>query len=109
VAKIMVGKAIVENPPFGVYFTFDAWMLTALTAGFGPVSSLLDAVSQIAGGPLFRFISLFYLQDWWDTIRRHQNEKKAAAKLIDAKDYGAIKKEATSAETETQTAKTNKV
>jgi 3-dehydrosphinganine reductase len=104
VAKVMVGKAIVKNPPFGVYFTFDAWMLTALTAGFGPVSSLLDAVSQIAGGPLFRFISLFYLQDWWDTIRRHQNEKKATAKATDAasKDDEAIKKEgATSSETET--------
>jgi 3-dehydrosphinganine reductase len=99
VAKIMVGKAITENPPFGVYFTFDAWMLTALTAGFGPVSGLLDAVSQIAGGPLFRFISLFYLQDWWDTIRRHQNEKKATKAA--SKDYGTIKKEATSSETET--------
>jgi 3-dehydrosphinganine reductase len=111
VAKVMVGKAILENPPFGVYFTFDAWMLTALTAGFGPVSSLLDAVSQIAGGPLFRFISLFYLQDWWDTIRRHQNEKqataKATAKASDAvsKDYGAIKKEATSSGTENTNSK----
>jgi 3-dehydrosphinganine reductase len=100
VAKVMVANAIVENPPFGVYFTFDAWMLTALTAGFGPVSTLLDAVSQIAGGSLFRFISLFYLQDWWDTIRRHQNKKQATANKA-SKDYGAIKKEATSSETET--------
>jgi 3-dehydrosphinganine reductase len=107
VAKVMVAKAIAKNPPFGVYFTFDAWMLTALTAGFGPVSSLLDAVSQIAGGPLFRFISLFYLQDWWDTIRRYQNEKKASATVVasKAKDYGAIKKEAKSSETETTNGK----
>jgi 3-dehydrosphinganine reductase len=92
VAKIMVAKALLKNPPFGVYFTFDAWMLTALTAGFGPVSSLLDAVSQIAGGPLFRFISLVYLQDWWNKIRTHQNSKQAAAASAPAKDYGAIEK-----------------
>lgn len=106
VAKVMVGKAIAENPPFGVYFTFDSWMLTSLTAGFGPVSGLLDAVSQIAGGPLFRFISLIYLQDWWDTIRRHQNEKQAMVADAASKDYGSIKKEATSSETETTNSKT---
>jgi glycerol uptake facilitator-like aquaporin len=49
----------------------------ALTAGFGPVSGLLDTVSQIAGAALFRFIFTIYSQDWWDTIQRHQNEKAA--------------------------------
>jgi hypothetical protein len=55
----MILKTIVENPPFCSTFTFDAWMLTALTAGWNP--SVACWISDVAncGSPLFRFISLF--------------------------------------------------
>ena len=65
----MIHSAFTSNPSFLVYFNFEAWMLTSLTAGMTPVTSLKDALSQVALGGLFRFISLFYLNDWWRMFR----------------------------------------
>lgn len=65
----MIQSAFSPHPAFLVYFNFEAWMLTNLTAGMTPVTTLGDALSQVALGGLFRFISLFYLNDWWRMIR----------------------------------------
>ena len=46
-------------------------MLANLTSGMSPITHLTDAVSQIALNNLFRFISLFVLNDWWKTIRTY--------------------------------------
>jgi len=78
VASIMVKEAVADSPRFTVYFTFDEWMLASLTAGFGPVSTLFDAVSQIAGASIFRFVAMFYLVDWWRLVRNHQNKNKTS-------------------------------
>lgn len=51
-------------------------MLSSLTAGMSPVSNLMDAVTQVSLGGLFRFISLFYLNDWWNTIRYSRDQEK---------------------------------
>lgn len=73
----MIQEAFAKNPKFFVYFTFEGWMLTALTSGMSPVSNLFDAITQVALMGLFRFISLFYLNDFWRIISTfHQNGKK---------------------------------
>lgn len=75
VAKEMVHQAFCKNPKFAVYFNLDGWMLSNLTAGMGPVSSLSDAVTQVALMGVFRFISLFVLNDWWKTIRNFDSKR----------------------------------
>ena len=51
-------------------------MLTNVSAGMSPVSSMVDAVSQVSLGGILRFVSLFYLNDWWSTIRNYQEKDK---------------------------------
>ena len=75
----MVASAFTKNPTFNVYLTFEGWMLSNLTAGMSPVSNLFDAVTQVSLGGIFRFISLFYLNDWWGKIR-HYREKEEKEK-----------------------------
>ena len=74
IARTMVSEACKINPRFSIYFSFDGWMLSALTAGFSPVTSSFEAVPQVAGMCLFRVISLFYLKQWTDMIRSHSEE-----------------------------------
>jgi hypothetical protein len=71
-AEIMVASAFAKNPKFQVYFSFEGWMLANLTAGMSPVSNLGDAITQIALSGVFRFISLFYLNDFWRIIRSYK-------------------------------------
>ena len=75
IAHEMVSAASGSNPTFLVYFSFEGWMLSALTSGMSPVSSLGDAVTQVALNGLFRFISLFYLNDFWRIIRNCAQER----------------------------------
>jgi hypothetical protein len=70
----MINNALAKNPTFQVYFTFEGWMLSNLTAGMSPVSSMRDAITQIAWSGLFRMVSLFYSNDFWRTIRNYQHE-----------------------------------
>ena len=79
IARPMVQEACKENPNFSLYFNVDAWMLSALTAGMGPVTSLFAVTSQVAGMGLFRVISLFYLKAWAAMIRQHGQNKAAMA------------------------------
>ena len=81
VAHSMVEAATVPNPTFFVYFNFEGWMLSALTCGMSPVSSLADAITQVALNGIFRYVSLFYLNYWWTVIRncayeRYQNKQE---------------------------------
>ena len=48
VGATMLQYAMMPNPPFNVYFSFDGFMLANLTAGFQPVSTLVDAVAQVS-------------------------------------------------------------
>jgi 3-dehydrosphinganine reductase len=68
----MVVNAFAKNPKFQVYFSFEGWMLSNLTAGMSPVSNLADALTQVALSGVFRFISLFYLNDFWRIIRGYK-------------------------------------
>lgn len=98
VGRKMVNEAIKANPSFAIYFNFDAWMLSNLTAGMGPASVVGDVVAQIAAMGLFRVISLFYLNAWWTALRTFHIEK-GAEKNETKKDYGATLQQ-TTAETE---------
>ena len=60
----MVNEALSANPTLDIYFGIDGWMLSTLTAGMSPVTSLRDAIYQVALMGLLRFISLFYLLDF---------------------------------------------
>ena len=39
-------------------------MLSTITAGMNPVTSVVDAINQVALSGLLRFVSLFYLMDF---------------------------------------------
>lgn len=64
VARKIVKEALQSNPSFDIYFGIDGWMLSMLTSGMNPVTSVFDAVCQVALMGLLRFISLFYLMDF---------------------------------------------
>ncbi len=64
VGRKIVNEALSSNPTFDIYFGIDGWMLAMLTAGMSPVSSLVDAICQVALMGLLRLISLFYLMDF---------------------------------------------
>jgi len=46
-------------------------MLASLTSGMSPVTNLFDAMTQISMMSLFRLISFFVLNDWWNIIRNY--------------------------------------
>lgn len=91
VGKKMVDSALKPNPPFAVYFNFDSWMLSNLTVGMGPSTLVGDVVAQIAAMGLFRTISLFYLNAWWDMLRDFDSKKKRG--VAEKKDYGSTRME----------------
>ena len=69
-------ERILEYIRFFVYFGFEGWMLTALTSGMSPVTNLFDALTQVSLMSLFRFVSLFYLNDFWRIIQSFQSDGK---------------------------------
>jgi len=75
VANRMVQEAIKRNPSFLVYFGFEGWMVASLTAGMSPVSTVADAMTQVSLNGLFRFVSLFFLNDWWTMIRKCSQDR----------------------------------
>ena len=95
VARRMFQSTIHNNPNFLVYFSFEGWMLTNFTAGMSPVTGLWDAVTQVALSGIFRYVSLFYLNDWWRTFAKMDKEKAQTTKDQDVtdKDDSSIKKD----------------
>ncbi|CAJ1968762.1 unnamed protein product [Cylindrotheca closterium] len=75
-AKAMADAAFQPHPKFGVYFNIDGWALTNLTAGFGPVSNMGDALAQISLLNLFRWIALFVQNDFWRIIRSFDGKEE---------------------------------
>lgn len=78
VASVMLKEAISGNPKFNIYFSFDGFLLCTLTAGFSPVTSVLDAVAQLSALHLTRWIALLYLADWHRLIKSHKKVSCAA-------------------------------
>ena len=72
----MVAAALSSNPSFDIYFGLDGWMLATIAAGMSPVTSLADAVYQVALMGLLRFIALFYLLDFGRITQRCHDAKQ---------------------------------
>jgi 3-dehydrosphinganine reductase len=76
IARKMLLSATSKNPPFAVHCNFDGFLVSTLTAGFAPITTFLDGVAQISLNSLLRWVSLFYLNDWYRIIRNCQQQKK---------------------------------
>jgi 3-dehydrosphinganine reductase len=83
IATKMVQQAMKPNPPFTVWFGFEGWMLSALTAGMSPLSNLLEGVTQVTLMGLFRFISLFYLHNFWNIVKACKEEDETSISSCD--------------------------
>jgi 3-dehydrosphinganine reductase len=73
VAKKIVASALKRRPPFMIYWGFEGWMVSTLTAGMCPLQTNVNAFCQILLMGLFRFISLFYLMDFRRIIEKAGN------------------------------------
>ena len=80
VGKHIVKEALKSNPTFDIYFGIDGWMLSMLTSGMNPVTSVFDAVCQVALMGLLRFISLFYLMDFGRLTQNCSDQQPIKAK-----------------------------
>uniref|UniRef100_A0A4W3HCZ9 3-dehydrosphinganine reductase n=1 Tax=Callorhinchus milii TaxID=7868 RepID=A0A4W3HCZ9_CALMI len=68
VAKIIVNDAVQGN--FNSSIGPDGYMLSALTCGMSPVTSITEGLQQIVTMGLFRTIALFYLGSFDSIVRR---------------------------------------
>lgn len=66
----MVQSMLQKKPSFNVCIGIDGFMLVNLTGGMGPIHNIPDALGQIFLGGIFRFVSLFYLWDFANTVRK---------------------------------------
>uniref|UniRef100_A0A8C9ZH99 3-dehydrosphinganine reductase n=1 Tax=Sander lucioperca TaxID=283035 RepID=A0A8C9ZH99_SANLU len=81
VAKIIVRDAVQGN--FNSSVGPDGYMLSALTCGMSPVTSITEGLQQIVTMGLFRTIALFYLGSFDSIVRRcmiQREQSKAADK-----------------------------
>ena len=63
-------------------------MLSSLTAGMSPAQNIVDSLCQIFLKGLLRFVSLFYLMDFRNTL--HKAGQKNVDKGDDNKSYGSL-------------------
>ncbi|XP_036273365.1 3-ketodihydrosphingosine reductase isoform X3 [Pipistrellus kuhlii] len=73
VAKQIVKDAIQGN--FNSSIGSDGYMLSSLTCGMSPVTSITEGLQQVVTMGLFRMISLFYLGSFDNIIRRCMIER----------------------------------
>jgi len=59
-----------------VYIGLEGFMLATLAGGMSPAVNLLDTMYQIFLNGLFRFVSLFYLWDFRNTVRKVGKEEE---------------------------------
>lgn len=73
VAKQIVKDAIQGN--FNSSIGSDGYMLSSLTCGMAPVTSITEGLQQVVTMGLFRTIALFYLGSFDNIIRRCMVQK----------------------------------
>ncbi|XP_035655742.1 3-ketodihydrosphingosine reductase-like [Oncorhynchus keta] len=76
VAKIVVKDAVQGN--FNSSVGPDGYMLSALTCGMSPVTSITEGLQQIVTMGLFRTIALFYLGSFDSIVRRCMIQREQA-------------------------------
>lgn len=83
IGRTMWREATAKHPRFNVYFNFDGFLLCTLTAGFSPVSTLMDALAQVSILSFTRWIALFYLADWHRILRNYYNRSQKTSHAND--------------------------
>ncbi|KAK7114250.1 3-dehydrosphinganine reductase-like [Littorina saxatilis] len=76
----VVAKSILDDMMRGRFVSsigLDGFMLSTITAGFSPISSIMEALQQVSLMGLFRFISLFYLAHFDHTVKKCHQETEA--------------------------------
>lgn len=73
VAKQIVKDAIQGN--FNSSIGSDGYMLSSLTCGMAPVTSITEGLQQVVTMGLFRIIALFYLGSFDNIVRRCMAQK----------------------------------
>ncbi|XP_018420171.1 PREDICTED: 3-ketodihydrosphingosine reductase [Nanorana parkeri] len=74
VAKVIVGDAIQGN--FNSSVGSDGYMLSSLTCGMSPVTTITEGLQQVITMGLFRTIALFYLGSFDSIVRRCMMQKQ---------------------------------
>ncbi|XP_075273284.1 3-ketodihydrosphingosine reductase [Opisthocomus hoazin] len=79
VARVIVKDAIQGN--FNSSVGSDGYMLSIVTSGMSPVTSITEGLQQIVGMGIFRIVGLFYLGSFDSIVRRcmMQREKSESA------------------------------
>ncbi|KAH9507693.1 hypothetical protein Btru_053482 [Bulinus truncatus] len=75
-----VASIILSDTVRGRFFSsmgLDGIMLSCLTCGFSPVTSLMEATQQVVTMGVFRIISLFYLDHFDRIVRRCKLDREA--------------------------------
>lgn len=80
VAKQIVKDAIQGN--FNSSIGSDGYMLSSLTCGMAPVTSITEGLQQVVTMGLFRTIALFYLGSF-DSIVRRCMMQRARSEIAD--------------------------
>ncbi|XP_069112223.1 3-dehydrosphinganine reductase-like [Argopecten irradians] len=78
-----VARTIVEdslNGRFQSWIGMDGFMLACMTCGMSPVTTVLDALSQILTASVFRLVSLFYLTHFDGIVRKCKKDRDAQKK-----------------------------
>ncbi|XP_033849038.1 3-ketodihydrosphingosine reductase [Acipenser ruthenus] len=78
VAKVIVKDAVQGN--FNSSVGPDGYMLSALTCGMSPVTSITEGLQQIVTMGLFRTIALFYLGSFDSIVRRCMMQREQLKK-----------------------------
>ncbi|XP_060075342.1 3-ketodihydrosphingosine reductase-like [Ylistrum balloti] len=79
----VVAKTIVEDSlrgRFQSWIGLDGFMLACMTCGMSPVTSVMDALSQIVTASVFRLVSLFYLTHFDGIVSKCKKERDAEKK-----------------------------
>uniref|UniRef100_A0A8C4QRV4 3-dehydrosphinganine reductase n=1 Tax=Eptatretus burgeri TaxID=7764 RepID=A0A8C4QRV4_EPTBU len=93
VAQVIVRDTMVGK--FSSSMGSDGYMLTAVTCGMSPITSVIEALQQVFSMGFFRLISLFYLQSFDGIVRRCMfrriAEKQSEASLCGSSTSGEKK------------------
>ncbi|OWF34764.1 3-ketodihydrosphingosine reductase-like [Mizuhopecten yessoensis] len=79
----VVAKTIIEDSLSGRFQSWvgsDGFMLACMTCGMSPVTSVVDAISQIGTASIFRLVSLFYLTHFDGIVSKCKKARDAEEK-----------------------------
>ncbi|XP_077870158.1 3-dehydrosphinganine reductase-like [Saccoglossus kowalevskii] len=75
-----VAKVIINDASLGRFLSYigvDGYMLSNVTCGFSPVTSMMEGVQQVATMGFFRIISFFYIGHFDKIIKKCMEERES--------------------------------